>query len=84
MPPSGKAGYQHKRPSACVGYLTSRPEVIEAARAHGHWSKGQLEQFTGGEPASEALVQGIEIVNDAISDLQHWALTPKKDGGGLQ
>lgn len=81
-PPSGSAGYSHKRPKVCVGYLTSRPEVIEVARAHRSWSKGQLEHFIGGELATAELMQGIEIFDSAIDALNHWVLTPKKDGGG--
>lgn len=79
-----KLGYQHKLPTACAGYLTRLPEVTEVARAHLHWTKGQLEAFCGKDEPSPLLLLGIEILEGEMSRVTTYALTDKKDGGGRE
>jgi hypothetical protein len=82
--PNVSAGYAHQpdlEVTTCVGYLRQLPEVIEGARARGHWKNGQLEAFAGGMP-SEHLVRAVELYDVAANEVQFWAMTPSKDGGG--
>jgi hypothetical protein len=79
--PSEEHPYGELAPRTCAGYTTRLPEVIEAARARLHWSKGQLEAFCGGLPTEE-LVVAIEYVEGAYNACQHYYITPAKDGGG--
>lgn len=68
-------------PSTCAVFTTNLPEVIEAARAHLHWSKGELSHFTRG-PATEALVFGIEAMANATGETISWiAENPRKKAG---
>ena len=41
-------------PSVCPGYSTQLPKVLEAARAWGHWERGQL-QLRYADPPGELL-----------------------------
>ena len=82
MPWGGGPGYTGPQPTICAGFTTSLPETIEAARAWKWWSKGQLEAFLRGEPASEPLVLGIETFDAAVGGFERWKLTPASKGGG--
>lgn len=75
-------GYRGDMPTVCPGYSTSLPEVIEIARARAHWAKGQLEAFCGGEPPTNDLMMGIEILDGAIASVLDWRSIPKDQGGG--
>ena len=68
-------------PTVCPGYTTRLPEVIEAARARLHWSKGSLDHFVRGY-ATEQLVIAIEIGESTSNEVQSWAMdNPVKKGG---
>lgn len=58
-------------PSVCPGYTTQLPEVIEAARAHNYFTKGELTQFCEGQ-ATEALKYAIEIFESANNAIDNW------------
>lgn len=63
----------------CPGYTTNLPEVIEIARARVHWKEGGgLRDFCDETP-SEALRQGVEILEGASNECQRWAMSnPEK------
>ena len=82
QPPLSKLGYKHGSATACAGYTTRLPEVIEAARAHAHWSKGQLDHFLGGDRANENLIAYIEILDAEVQSLRSGMMTSIADGGG--
>lgn len=68
-------------PSVCPGFTTTLPETIEAARAHLHWTKGELTQFCRGY-ASEALLIGIEVLSTSSGETMSWiAENPRKKAG---
>jgi len=70
-------GYKGPPPTVCPGYTCKLPEVIEAARLRVHWSKGILDAVLGGEPASDILIDEIEILDDAVSHLERWLFRDK-------
>jgi hypothetical protein len=57
--------------TTCPGYTCNLPEVIHASRARLHWSKGQLEAFTGGPPRAELLL-ALEVLEVATNRAQDW------------
>ncbi len=78
-------GYRGDQPTTCPGYTTGLPEVVEIARARLHWSKGQLDVFVGGAgDVSEAMIAGIELLEDADNRRRNWAMTPTSEGGGME
>lgn len=79
-PPLGDKGYQWAPPKVCAGYVCNLPEVIEVAIARVHWSKGHSR--IAGEEMTEDVLNGALVLEGAYNDLQHWMLTPSKDGGG--
>lgn len=63
----------------CSGFTANLPDVIDIARAHRHWSKGELGTVTGGNDGLPgALVDGLEILDDAVSRYSAWKM---KQGG---
>lgn len=82
QPPIARLGYRHELPVLCAGYTTRLPEVVEAARAHAHWSKGQLQAFTAPDAPTEIVVAFVEILDAEISHVKRYALTPRDEGGG--
>lgn len=54
----------------CPGYVCSLPEVIEASRAHFFLKNGGLQQFTGTEPPSEALLLSVQVIESEADKLQ--------------
>lgn len=68
-------------PTVCAGYSTKLPEVIEAARARLHWSKGSLDHFCRGY-ATQQLLMAIEVHDAAINETQAWSIkNPQKKAG---
>lgn len=65
-------GYTDAAPTACAGYTTKLPEVIEINRARLHWSKGALREFCGDQQPSELLMRGIEILEGAANEASCW------------
>lgn len=65
------------RVQLCAGYVCNLPEVIEVARAHMHWSKGQIESYCGGMP-NEHMLTAIEVLEMSVADLKHWDATKEK------
>lgn len=57
----------------CPGYTTKLPEVIEIARAHLYFSKGDLGAFCDESP-SDRLREGVEILEGASNECQAWAM----------
>lgn len=51
----------------CPGYVCTLPTVREIARAHVHWSKGELEAFNRGESASDGQLEGLELLERCIN-----------------
>lgn len=82
QPPGGKAGYAGPTIEHCVGYTAALPEVVEVARARFHWDKGALALSLAGEPLSEGLQLGIEVLESASNCMQSWRMTPAIEGGG--
>ena len=78
-PPSG---YQGPDPTFCIGYTANLPEVNEATQAYAHWSNGAIASFCGGDPATEDLLQGVLILDEARKSVDAWRLTPVEEGGG--
>lgn len=74
------AGYSGPVPTACPGYTTQLPEVIEAARAWSYWQKGELSHLTGGKPASEELLDRLDQIDHAVSEHEHSAREAAKAG----
>ena len=73
--------YSGPQTTVCPGFSIALPEVIEVARARLHWSKGSLDQFCHGQ-AHDALIEGIEYLDGAVSEFQFWSSTPADKGGG--
>lgn len=82
QPPGGKAGYEGPPATICAGYTTNLPEVVEATIARVHWSKGNAAIIADGEQPSEDLLNAIVVLESEYNALQHWIMTPSKDGGG--
>ena len=61
----------------CAGYVCPLPQVVEAARAHLHWSKGSLSDFCGGRP-NERVLESVEILDGSIGALKSWAIEEAK------
>jgi hypothetical protein len=80
--PPSKVGYEGPEPTQCAGYTTNLPEVVEAAVARMHWSKGNASVMADGEQPSEDLLNAILVLEGEYNALQHWIMTPSKDGGG--
>jgi hypothetical protein len=59
-------------PTTCPGYTCNLPEVVYVSRARFHWTKGQLAAFLGGEPASEALLLAIELLEIEANRARDW------------
>lgn len=53
----------------CPGYVCSLPEVIEASRAHFFLKNGGLQQFTGTEPPSEALLLSVQVIESEVNKI---------------
>jgi len=82
-PPSssnGKVGYSGEPLTTCAGYTANLPEVVEAAKGYAHWSKGNVPI----DRNPQELLDAILIISAQYSQLQHWLMTPAKDGGGGQ
>lgn len=78
-PPSGRNAYSGPAPTICPGYTTSLPEVIEAAITRAHWLKGNVDAT---DDQREDLLNAILVLDAAYNGVQHWMMTPSKDGGG--
>lgn len=81
-PPEGKHAYRGPEPTVCAGYSTSLPEVQETSILRLHWEKGSLRDACDGEKPTEETLALIVILQGAYNALQHWLMTPSKDGGG--
>jgi hypothetical protein len=82
QPPVGKVGYNGPDPTMCAGYTTNLPEVLETGVARMHWSKGNASVMADGDQPSEDLLNAIIVLEGEYNAMQHWMLTPSKDGGG--
>lgn len=78
QPPCGDVGYRGQPLTVCAGYTCKLPEVGEVATATAHWLKGNAAVL----PQSEQLLDAILILHASRSQLESWAMTPSKDGGG--
>lgn len=67
--------------ATCAGYLVRLPQVVEVARAHNHWHKGELATFCGRDAPSELLLMSVEILAGSVSDLNLALMTPASKGG---
>ena len=70
---SGRTPMKNETPM-CAGYVCSLPQVIEAARAHTHWSKGSLSDFCGARP-NERVLESVEILEGSIGALKSWVMS---------
>lgn len=64
-------------PATCAGYLVRLPEVIEAARARLHWSKGSLRDFCASQP-SENILLAVEIVESAAGEVESYVMSERR------
>lgn len=78
QPPRGTNGYTGDDLTVCAGYTTNLPEVTEVSIGRAHWSKGNANIL----PQNEDLLNAIIVAESASNQLQHWLMTPPKDGGG--
>ena len=67
--------------SQCPGYLLALPQVWEAARAWGHWEKGQLAMLFAGEPVPGAALFAVEAFNAEHCAAGSWELKEGMPGG---
>ena len=67
--------------TTCAGYTVNLPEVAEASIARAHWKQGALREACEGKP-TEDLMNSILVFDAACSEVEHWMMTPSKDGGG--
>lgn len=67
-------------PSVCAGYSTTLPEVREVTRAHVHWAdgRGTLRDRYGGQDPTEVLLDGLELLQGSIWELDAWLTRPKE------
>lgn len=80
QPPS--SFYRGSALTTCAGYTANLPEVTETAVARAHWKQGALRDVCEGEMAAEDLLNSILVFDAACSEVEHWMMTPSKDGGG--
>ena len=65
-------------PEICPGYLVALPEVLDAFRAHLHWSKGQLRERLDGLDSTGILMDCIEVAEGASRLLERYVLDAGK------
>lgn len=80
--PSIGLGYSGPGPTVCPGYSTALPEVIEAARARLHWSKGGPAAIGVTDWQDDPLSMAVEILDNEIETFRGWCTTPSSKGGG--
>lgn len=66
------AAYSGEPLTACPGYSTSLPEVIESARLWRHWDRADVRAMTGGDWPTEAATIAIEVFDDAVNKHRAW------------
>ncbi len=62
----------------CVGYTTTLPEVLEAARALSWRQDGHLTDLYDGEPVTPQLRDSMDVVGVEIKRVEKHAMTPKE------
>jgi len=77
-------GRKTDEPTACPGYTTNLPEVIEIARARFHWERGGLTSIGVTDWQDSPLAIGIEILEGASCEFGNWRSTPRSKGGGAE
>jgi len=60
------------KPGVCPGYAIQLPAVYEAARAWGHWEKGQLQLRYAAPP--QLLMDLIELFNQEKAAAESWSI----------
>lgn len=82
QPPSGQHGYRGEDPTVCAGYSTALPEVREVQIVKFYADSGNLATWLRGETPTDELLYALVIYASACNAVQHWTMTPQKDGGG--
>lgn len=82
QPPGGRVGYQGAPLTACAGYTTNLPEVVEASVAYRHWKHGALDRWIGKDEPDDALLDSLLVIENTCKQFEVWISTPAKDGGG--
>jgi len=69
----------------CPGYTTNLPDVIDIARAHQHWTKGELGTVLGGaDGLPPVLADGIGQIDESVQRLDGWRMSASNKKGGAQ
>ena len=74
VPPS----YPYERPEVCSGYLTSLPQVIEAARAASWRREGALGQFYEG-PLTDLAKYAIDIIAGEFKAVEQHVIRDSRE-----
>ncbi len=61
----------------CPGYLMTLPKVVEAGRAYMHWDQRTLEQHYEGDELTRCLLDSLEVVKVAVSNVEAHAMRPR-------
>ncbi len=80
--PAVGLGYKGPDLTACPGYSTALPEVLEAARARMHWEKGGPLAIGVTDWQDDPLANAVEILESEIGEFRTWSATPATKGGG--
>lgn len=64
----------------CAGYTTTLPDVLDVAMSFAHWETGQLALMCDGEQPPRALLDGIAVLKDSVSELEAWHHRDKEGG----
>ena len=85
VPPERRTGdalvppaYPYQRPDVCCGYLTSLPQVIEAARAYTWRKDGALSQFYEGRLTGIAKYC-IDIIAGEFKAVEQYAIRQSRE-----
>lgn len=76
VPPS----YPYERPDICIGYLSSLPQVIEAARASSWRRDGALGQFYDG-PLTDLAKYTIDLISGEFKAVEQHNIRESSKGG---
>lgn len=71
-----------EKPTICVGYSTSVPQVYEAIRARGWADRGLLQEFYDGAPLGAKVFDAIDLIDAEAKAVEAYVYRIQKDKQG--
>lgn len=71
--------YPHESPPICAGYLSSLPQVFEAARAASWRREGALGQFYS-EPLTDLAKYAIDVIASEFKSVEQHQISKSREG----